>query len=154
VIPEELVRLTPPTHLDQRCTDVPLTVLEHIMTIILMGFLLLSILTALHTVAKAPRIVRMQTSKLERIQLGKRDHLSVILGNAVSEGLYYVNASVGTPKQSVALQIDTGSSDVWMFGPGACDARTSQCLGGDCKLIPSKTRPSYLHSLSAAYYRI
>jgi hypothetical protein len=103
------------------------------MATILTAFLLLSILTALDVVGGVPRVVRMQTSRLEGNQLGKRDHHSVILGNAVTEGLYYVNACVGTPNQNIALQIDTGSSDVWMFGPGSCDARTSRCLGGDCK---------------------
>ena len=66
-----------------------------------------------------------------RHALSKRDTnpLSVNIGNSVLYGLYYVNASVGTPPQFVQLQIDTGSSDVWMFGPGACSG-DAQCLGG------------------------
>jgi len=93
--------------------------------------LLTSQLAVVHTAAEVPRVVRMQTSILEGNRLGKRDSHSVILGNAVR--LYYVNASVGTPYQKVALQIDTGSSDVWMFGPGSCHTETSYCLGGSCK---------------------
>jgi hypothetical protein len=104
------------------------------MIITLAAWLLLtSQLAAVHTAAEVPRVIRMQTSRLEGNRLGKRDSHSVILGNAVREGLYYVNASVGTPYQKVALQIDTGSSDVWMFGPGSCDTKTSLCLGGSCK---------------------
>jgi hypothetical protein len=97
--------------------------------------LILSTLAAHSLAAARPRVVRMQTSRVGRELLVKRDYHSVTLGNAVSQGLYYVNASVGTPKQNIALQIDTGSSDVWVFGPGSCDARTSHCLGRDCKLI-------------------
>lgn len=109
------------------------------MSIILTALLVLSMLITPHCAAQAPRVVRMPTSRLHGNQLKKRDHGSVILGNAVSEGLYYVNASVGTPHQSVALQIDTGSSDVWMFGPRSCDAKTSHCLGGDCRFVSFKT---------------
>ncbi|GFF37808.1 probable aspartic-type endopeptidase OPSB [Aspergillus udagawae] len=44
--------------------------------------------------------------------------------------MYWVNATVGTPGQLVQLQIDTGSSDVWVFGPHSCVQSTSPCLGG------------------------
>jgi hypothetical protein len=67
----------------------------------------------------------------------RRAAVSVPIGNAILNGLYYVNASVGTPPQLVQLQIDTGSSDVWMFGPNSCDTTTSPCLGGECELIVS-----------------
>lgn len=80
--------------------------------------LMLSTLAAHSLAAARPRVVRMQTSRVGRELLGKRDHHSITLGDAVSQGLYHVNASVGTPKQNVVLQIDTGSSDVWVFGPG------------------------------------
>ena len=71
--------------------------------------------------------------------------LSVDLGNAFTNGLYFVNATVGTPGQNVALQIDTGSSDIWMFGPQSCDVQTSDCLGGNCEYIlcPPGTKWSY-----------
>ena len=110
------------------------------------AFFLFSLLTALGTVAAAPRVIRLQTSRLERSPLTKRDEPPVSLGNAVSEGLYFVNASVGTPRQNVALQIDTGSSDVWMFGPGSCDTRTSTCLGGVCTFTFSTTCVSQLQT--------
>ena len=67
--------------------------------------------------------------------LQKRDPFTVSLGNAANVGLYYVNALVGTPPQVVQLQIDTGSSDVWMFRNGSCDSSTSQCDGGTCGYI-------------------
>ncbi|KAE9381138.1 acid protease [Stipitochalara longipes BDJ] len=66
----------------------------------------------------------------ERLQ--KRSPFTVELGNIdfLGGGFYYVNASVGTPPQEVALDIDTGSSDVWMFGIDSCDENTSTCSGG------------------------
>ena len=99
------------------------------------ALLLWSALQQITARAEAPRVVQMQISRNKRSALSKRDPFSVTLGNADTTGLYYVNASVGTPPQIVQLQIDTGSSDVWMFGPNSCNASTSQCLGGDCKSI-------------------
>ncbi|KAK5112750.1 hypothetical protein LTR62_003848 [Meristemomyces frigidus] len=58
----------------------------------------------------------------------KRGPQSVNVGNAESDGIYYVNASVGTPPQVLQLQLDTGSSDLWMFGSSLGDC--SACLGG------------------------
>ncbi|EEA21956.1 hypothetical protein TMatcc_008621 [Talaromyces marneffei ATCC 18224] len=62
--------------------------------------------------------------------LAKRDAASVTVTNAMNEGIYFVNATVGTPGQLVQLVLDTGSSDVWFFGPNSCNAQTSDCLGG------------------------
>jgi hypothetical protein len=95
------------------------------------------LLTSLASVVSAhPKVVQMDMGRIsERKVMAKRSSdFTVQLGNAATTGLYYVNASVGTPVQSVQLQIDTGSSDVWMFGPNSCNSSTSQCLGGDCKL--------------------
>jgi hypothetical protein len=81
----------------------------------------------------APKVLSMRMYRQEQNTLQKRAPLSVTLGNAWRDFLYYVNATVGTPPQEVRLQIDTGSSDVWMFGPDSCDSSTSTCLGGACK---------------------
>jgi hypothetical protein len=71
--------------------------------------------------------------KRDMERLGKRAPFTVDLGNVpfLGGGFYYVNASVGTPPQEVALDIDTGSSDVWMFGVNSCDSTTSTCSGGE-----------------------
>jgi hypothetical protein len=81
----------------------------------------------------APKVLSMRMYRQEQNTLQKRAPLSVTLGNSVTNYLYYVNATVGTPPQEVQLQIDTGSSDVWMFGPDSCDISTSECLGYACK---------------------
>ena len=91
------------------------------------------LLGGLLAVAEAsPKVLPMKFQKDKRnaAALQKRNTVSVDVGNAHKNGLYFVNATIGTPPQTVNLQIDTGSSDVWMFGPGSCDTQSSQCLGG------------------------
>ncbi|KAE8160386.1 aspartic peptidase domain-containing protein [Aspergillus tamarii] len=82
-------------------------------------------------VAAEPKVVTLPLSRSERRILEKRKYAGALLGNDIldGKGLYWVNASVGTPPQPVQLQVDTGSSDVWMFGPQSCDLSTSPCLG-------------------------
>jgi predicted aspartyl protease len=66
--------------------------------------------------------------------------LPVVLTNAESEGLYFANVTVGTPGQPLQLQIDTGSSDVWVPATTASicsDAREGGCPNGECEFAPS-----------------
>lgn len=76
---------------------------------------------------------------LQRVEQSRRLHrratFDVSVGNADVVGLYYVNATVGTPGQDVQLQLDTGSSDIWMFGPNSCENSTSICAGGECEFL-------------------
>ncbi|KAL1966350.1 hypothetical protein VTN77DRAFT_4492 [Rasamsonia byssochlamydoides] len=91
--------------------------------------------------ADSPKVVKMDISRRSSSssssstnhaygRLARRNTVNVVVNNAVFQGLYFVNATVGTPPQPVQLQIDTGSSDVWVFGPNSCDENTSPCLGG------------------------
>ncbi|QRD85386.1 putative yapsin [Aspergillus flavus] len=88
-------------------------------------------------VAAQPKVVTFALSRTERHVLEKRKYAGALLGNDIldGKGLYWVNASVETPPQPVQLQLDTGSRDVWMFGPQSCDLNTSPCLGNACKLM-------------------
>jgi len=43
---------------------------------------------------------------------------------------YWVNVTVGTPPQSMALQLDTGSSDFWVMASSADLCQQGQCLNG------------------------
>ncbi|KAB8257990.1 aspartic peptidase domain-containing protein [Aspergillus pseudonomiae] len=79
----------------------------------------------------SPNVVKMGFSRgTQRQSASNNGSFGVQLGNYIPAGLYYVNASIGTPAQVVQLQLDTGSSDVWAFGVHSCDLRTSYCLGG------------------------
>ncbi|KAH8895042.1 aspartic proteinase precursor [Thozetella sp. PMI_491] len=80
-----------------------------------------------------PRVVSMQTERrvvsnpLQNDKLRKRGSLTASLDNA--ETLYFVNATLGTPAQSLRLHVDTGSSDLWVNTPSSklCLTRTSPC---------------------------
>lgn len=92
----------------------------------------------LASVAAEPKVVSLPLHKNQRRSIVKRNHASATLENDYFDGLFWVNATVGTPGQLVQLQIDTGSSDIWMFGARSCAQTTSGCLGGFCEYrIPS-----------------
>src|SRR6266487_4464949 len=71
-------------------------------------------------IAMADRVLRMDIQKPERSIVDMRGRLrarnSVLepLANEQVQGGYYATVSIGTPGQSISLQIDTGSSDVWV----------------------------------------
>ena len=45
---------------------------------------------------------------------------------------YLVEASVGTPPQPQTFLLDTGSSDIWMFGPNVCENSDQESLDHRC----------------------
>jgi hypothetical protein len=73
--------------------------------------------------------------------LTKRAPFSVDLQSYpyIGGGFYYVNATVGDPPQDIPLDIDTGSSDIWMFGINSCQNTTSICIGNSFDETASKT---------------
>ncbi|KAK5135573.1 hypothetical protein LTR08_005053 [Meristemomyces frigidus] len=90
-----------------------------------------------HDASATPKVVSMKIGRDNKTALSKRDPQSVTPHNAVE--CYYVYASVGTPPQTVQLQIDSGSSGVWMVGSDAYQACSPYCQGGDYNRSQSST---------------
>lgn len=70
--------------------------------------------------------------------------LEEVIKNEQTRGGYFATVKVGTPSQELTLQLDTGSSDVWVPSKSAnvCAKRTSPtssnsdgCNFGTCKSI-------------------
>lgn len=76
-------------------------------------------------------------------RLARRQTIAEPLAN--NQNLYFANVTVGTPGQALSLQIDTGSSDVWMTSSSAdfCQGSSSYyqdpCLGGTFNSDASST---------------
>ena len=72
---------------------------------------------------------------------------SAYLFNDVNNGLYSVEAQIGTPGQPFTLQLDTGSTDIWV------NSQTSQfCEQGNCvDYYASANSSSYRLSVRGAF---
>jgi hypothetical protein len=57
------------------------------------------------------------------------------LQNDRSEGAYMAEVKVGTPPQTLTLQLDTGSSDTWVVSSGAEICEQGQCDHGSCRKL-------------------
>jgi predicted aspartyl protease len=56
--------------------------------------------------------------------------------NDKTKGGYFATVSVGTPAQKMTLQLDTGSSDIWVpySGASVCSSSRSSTSTGGCTL--------------------
>lgn len=120
-----------------------------------MAFLLRSILVFWCTVMISASTVKLDIGqnlavrdaqlrrRAESNLISKRDtSLTVPLGNLLSDGLYFANVSVGTPPQTLALQIDTGSSDTWVpssSAPLCGNIKAGGCPNGSFSALRSST---------------
>jgi hypothetical protein len=77
------------------------------------------------------KVVSLPLQRKDQASIVKRDATDVPVKYSHAEGFYWLNATIGNPPQPVQLFPDTGSSDVWVFGPDSCD--TGQCYGSHCK---------------------
>lgn len=86
------------------------------------------------TAATAQKIVswdiQKQKASTKALIKAKRATITEAVGNEAN--LYYANVTVGTPGQLLQLQLDTGSSDVWMTASDAafCQGSNNACVGG------------------------
>ncbi|KAF2491448.1 candidapepsin-4 precursor [Lophium mytilinum] len=81
----------------------------------------------------------------ERIRR-KRDTVQETLDNL--ETLYFANASLGTPAQSLRLHIDTGSSDLWANAKSSdlCSESGDQCVDSGTYDANSSSTYSFVNS--------
>jgi hypothetical protein len=95
------------------------------------------------------------TKRLSKKSKAKRGgSVAANLFNEVTS--YDIIVEVGTPAQTVDLQLDTGSSDLWVLAPGACDTGTCTCPSGGCTYcmyigLMSPTPSMHYISLQRAY---
>ncbi|KAK7711674.1 hypothetical protein SLS57_007967 [Botryosphaeria dothidea] len=104
----------------------------------------------------APRVVgaeiqrREVTDPVTRDQARrrkKRDSVQATLDN--EETLYFANASLGTPAQSLRLHLDTGSSDLWVNTDSSdlCSSKTSSCSTAGTYNANDSSTYEYVNSL-------
>ncbi|ETS79989.1 hypothetical protein PFICI_07518 [Pestalotiopsis fici W106-1] len=84
---------------------------------------------------------RKVADPVKRDKLRRRGSVEASLEN--EETLYFVNATIGTPAQSLRLHLDTGSSDLWVNTPSS-----SLCLG---KSKPCSYAGTYSANSSSTY---
>lgn len=100
----------------------------------------------------APKVVSMQTQRKtvtnphKRDQLRRRGTVTAKLDN--EETLYFINATLGTPAQSLRLHIDTGSSDLWVNTDTSttCSQRSKPCAFAGTYSANSSSTNKYVGS--------
>ena len=79
-----------------------------------------------------PPALKMPFAKrLSKKSKTKRD--DSVVASLLNEVMSYdITVEVGSPAQTVNLQLDTGSSDLWVLAPGTCDTATCICPSSGC----------------------
>jgi hypothetical protein len=96
-----------------------------------------------------PGVVGLKFTKREitnpqdpALRLRKRSNTAqATIYNAQGNLLYLINTTVGTPPQNIGLQLDTGSSDIWIpwTGSSICQGSSDRCTNGAYDETASKT---------------
>lgn len=61
---------------------------------------------------------------------------SEVIINEIARGGYFATCSIGTPSQNMTMQLDTGSSDIWIPWSSALLCAEYDCPLGTCKSKP------------------
>jgi hypothetical protein len=73
---------------------------------------------------------------VQRLRPRAQGSTDVSLLNNLTEGVYVATVTVGTPPQTLKLQVDTGSSDTWVPASNASICQEGKlCFYGSC-MIP------------------
>lgn len=83
----------------------------------------------------APGVIQLDIARRNGLQgLTRRQTTDMAsLLNNITNGAYVTTIKVGSPEQTLTLQVDTGSSDTWLPSTQAQICQTGGCFFGSCK---------------------
>lgn len=87
------------------------------------------------TVHATTGFVQWEISKRSHPKLGLRKRAGTqqeVIDNSQARGGYFATCTLGTPGQHVTLQLDTGSSDIWVPSSSASVCDDNACELGSC----------------------